>query len=192
MNQIYACREGKETPSTDAKITSTATTPTRSVSRSIVSKLLLGVFLFLVFGATKIFAQSTVTFNASGTFTYVVPPGVFSMTFGVTGAGGGGAGSINAGGTSSSGGGGGGGSFGLTTVAVTPGNTLEIVVGSLGAGGAAGLSGQPGGFSRVRQILPVAGPAILLQDGGAGGAIITGGNPGTNNVSGGFGGQQGR
>jgi len=114
MNQIYACREGRKVPFTDAKISSTTTTPTRSVSRSVFSKLLLGVFLFLVVGAFKVSAQ-TRTYTSNGTF--VVPPGVTQITFDVTGAGGGGAGSDVVQGLA--GGGGGGGSFRrYTSVAV--------------------------------------------------------------------------
>ena len=130
MNQIYACREGKETPSTDAKITSTATTPTRSVSRSIVSKLLLGVFLFLVFGAVKTSAQ-TRTFTP-GVTAFTVPPGVTSINIDAAGAGGGGAASAV---VAHSGGGGGGGGFARSTaVAVTSGQQITVTVGSGGVG----------------------------------------------------------
>ena len=42
MNQIYACREGKEVPFTDAKITNAATTATRSAKSSVFTKVFLG------------------------------------------------------------------------------------------------------------------------------------------------------
>jgi len=64
MNQIYACREGKEVPFTDAKILSTATTQTRSLGLSVFSKLLLGVFVFLALGTLKSNAQLA-TWNTS-------------------------------------------------------------------------------------------------------------------------------
>jgi hypothetical protein len=80
----------------------------------------------------NLFGQ-TQTFTSNGTFT--VPVGVNSIVVECWGSGGGGGSSNTNGGGSRAGGGGGGGGYSYLVIAVTPGNTYNIVVGTGGAGG---------------------------------------------------------
>tara|TARA_S200000501_G_scaffold20363_1_gene18089 strand:- start:2984 stop:4522 length:1539 start_codon:yes stop_codon:yes gene_type:complete len=116
------------------------------------------------------------TYTTAGTYSFVVPVGITSISAVCVGGGGGG------GGTDSSircGGGGGGGGLSYGTFLVTPGETLTIVVGSVGAGGAdTGTDGSAGGDSQVKR-----SSTVLLQGGGG-----SGGDRGINNSTGGAGG----
>ena len=78
-----------------------------------------------------------VEFKQSGSYTFSVPAGVQSVDYLVVGGGGGGA----------SGGGGGGGVLSGSNYAVTPSETITVVVGAGGAGGngGSGFTGTPGG-----------------------------------------------
>lgn len=90
-------------------------------------------------------ANSTIyeTFNYTGADqTWVVPSGVTSVTFFLVGAGGGGA-------TALSHGAGGGGGFTRGTYAVTPGDSLIVIVGQAG-GGELGVSGTVGNCLHTR------------------------------------------
>ncbi|MDP2067497.1 MAG: hypothetical protein Q8K04_00905, partial [Lutibacter sp.] len=117
--------------------------------------------MLTVFMSANIWAQ-TQTFDANGTFT--VPAGVTSVTVKAWGAGGGGGGSANV--NNATGGGGGGGSYATkTSVAVVPGNTYSITVGSGGIGGInTGTNGTAGGFSTV-----TFGTNTITAAGGGGG-----------------------
>jgi len=77
---------------------------------------------------------------------FVVPPGVTHLLLEMWGAGGGGGGGGDQGdgGTASGGGGGGGGGYTRALVAVTPGATYTVVVGTGGLGGAATQNGTDG------------------------------------------------
>ena len=88
---------------------------------------------------TRVVPPTTITYGISGTSSFVVPLGVFSIDASVTGGGGGGGGGgYGTGGEQSgSGGGGGGGYTTRSDIAVQPGETLTVVV---GAGGLAGAS----------------------------------------------------
>jgi len=84
-----------------------------------------------------------------GTNDFVIPVGVTEISVTATGGGGGGGGGGYGTGGESSGSGGGGGSGFTTTVsniAVTPGETLTVVVGAGGAAGSAQYSRSSGGF----------------------------------------------
>lgn len=112
-------------------------------------------------------------FSTSGADTYTVPAGVTTITVKAWGGGGGGGAgnSSSAGGT---GGDGGGGGFTQADITVTPGETLNISVGSGGAkGGNNSNGGNGGGFSAVQR-----GATYLVQAGGGGGG---GGGRGTGN-----------
>lgn len=124
---------------------------------------------------------TTTTYYADGTDTYVVPVGVTSITAKVWGAGaGGGAGN----GQSGTGGSGGGGGYAKSILTVTPGETLDITIGTGGAGaGGNRRGGDGGGFSAIRR-----SGTYLLQAGGGGGG---GGAEGTNVGDGGNGGAGG-
>lgn len=81
-------------------------------------------------------ARNLVAFKTAGTFTFTVPAGVFWIYGQVVGAGGGGAGGGP--GVGISGGGGGSGGFAQGWIAVTPGQTITVIVGAAGIGGAYG------------------------------------------------------
>ena len=121
-------------------------------------------------------AQSTV-YSAAGSNSFVVPPGVTSITVKTWGGGGGrGRDSNAAGGT------GGGGGFAQGTITVTPGETLTIEVGSGGSAGLAATNGgYGGGYSAAER-----STAYLIQAGGGGG-----GGGGSSLDSTGFGGTGG-
>ncbi len=113
-------------------------------------------------------------FPSPGTFSFVVPPGVSTLTAELWGAGAGGGDGHRppgapAGSTRGSGGGGGGGGYTSTTLAVTPGETLTILVPAGGTGGVLDgfnkLNGGNGGDSRILR-----GAAIIADaNGGTGG-----------------------
>jgi len=121
---------------------------------------------------------TTVTFTASGTWT--APAGVTSVTVEAWGGGGGGGAAT---GRPAQGGGGAGGQYATATVAVTPGNIYNIVVGAGGTGGNA-ANGGTGGSSSFNATSVVAA-------GGAGGGLAaannSGGAAGTGSTAGGIG-----
>jgi uncharacterized repeat protein (TIGR01451 family) len=138
-------------------------------------------------------ATTTADFDSTGTFT--VPAGVTSL---VVEAWGGGGGPRNDGTTRR--GGGGGGAYALSTIAVTPLATYDVVVGQGGAVVHAGTVGNPGGnsyFDDGTQVL-AAGGSGGIDTGGAGGSgavsigavRYSGGNGGarSSTISGGGGG----
>jgi hypothetical protein len=114
------------------------------------------------------------------------PAGVTSITVKAWGGGGGGGG-----GGLSAGGSGGGGGFVQATLAVTPGETLDIHVGGGGAGGigrapaAAGDGGGGGGRSEVSRL---GSPLIIAAGGGGGSGYYGGGGGGSQNLAGNSGG----
>ncbi len=99
---------------------------------------------------------STITvYAAPGTYTYVVPAGVYRLKVRVWSGGGGGAGSTA---SANGGGGGGGGGYAEKVIVVTPGDQITIVVGAGGTGGAPGANnGAPGGTSSVGAFVSVTG-----------------------------------
>jgi hypothetical protein len=123
---------------------------------------------------------SGLTFSTAGTYSFVVPNNVTSLTAVAIGAGGGGGGASSAA-TSSAGGGGGGALSYSNTISVTPGETLTVVVGSGGSSGStSGTAGSAGGDSYIRR----SSTDLLLAKGGSGG----GGNTGSSSAGGGAGG----
>jgi hypothetical protein len=95
-------------------------------------------------------------FPTPGTYSFTVPTGVTSICAVAIGGGGGGASDVNDGG-----GGGGGGLQYRNNVAVTPGETLTVVVGE---GGAPGVNAATGGSSGVYR----SGTQLVYATGGAG------------------------
>lgn len=128
---------------------------------------------------------TTETFSAPGSDTFVVPTGITSITVKMWGAGGGGGG----GSTNGDGGAGGGAGFVQATLAVTPGETLNVHVGGGGgagdfstgtSGSSSGDGGGGGGHSEVER-----GSTPLLIAGGGGGG---GGGDNSSSTPGGQGG----
>ncbi|MCA9324891.1 hypothetical protein KDA23_02370, partial [Candidatus Saccharibacteria bacterium] len=144
-----------------------------------------GGYIYTVGGSDGATTVSTPYMTAgsygSGTGGFPVPAGVTSVTVKVWGAGGGaGAGNNQSG----SGGDGGGGGYAKSVLTVTPGETLNVVVGTGGAGaGGNRRGGSGGGFSAVLR-----SSTYLIQAGGGGGG---GGAEGTSRGNGGNGGAGG-
>ena len=120
-----------------------------------------------------------VEFIAPGTYNWIVPIGVDSISAVAIGGGGGG-GARDA--TDEPGAGGGGGGLAYDIIATTPGETLTITVGTGGVGGqGAGTAGTAGGASEILRNTT----ALLRATGGAGGGggrDATGGAGGTSAV----------
>lgn len=121
-------------------------------------------------------AQTTQTFNASGT--WAAPAGVTLVTVQAWGAGGGGA---TAG--AQGGGGGGGGAYASAMLSVVPGNTYSITV---GAGGSAGVAGGASQFADGSQVKAVGGSGASGSPAAAGGTTVA--SVGTTRYAGGSGG----
>ena len=124
------------------------------------SLLFQRIALFMVMSfclTTSMYAQS-LTYNSSGTF--IVPPGVTSITVQAWGAGAGGAG-----GSSANRSGGGGGAFATNTFAVVPGASYTVTVGN---GGGPGVNGGNSSFGIA--VIAVGGSTGTGLVGGIGGA----------------------
>ena len=157
-------------------------------------------------------AASTVTetlpvgqqeYTTAGTYTFTVPNGCTSISAVVVGGGGGGAGCDGGQVRGETNNGGGGGGLAYGTIAVTPGETLTVVVGNGGnaggddGNGGAGISsditgtathyggGGGGGNTSLSGEFPGTGG---VGGGGNGGSLNSGGQNGTNGLDGGAGG----
>ncbi|SOD18976.1 glycine-rich domain-containing protein [Pedobacter xixiisoli] len=160
---------------------------------------------YFVLGITVCLGQTKVNFTQGGTiysrvtFTssvsnWTVPAHVSSINYLVVGGGGGGGGAFDSGGA----GGGGGGQVKTGTLSVTGGSTINVIVGSAGAGGAADrndatpeYNGVNGGDSSFDTIIANGGTGGIRSRGGgasAGGALNTGGSGGGGGNGGGGGG----
>ena len=114
-----------------------------------------------------------------GTTSWVVPPGVTSISAVCVGGGGGGAGSQA---TGAGGGGGGGGGFAYGNIPVSAGQTLYVVVGSGGNGGPGGLltSSQSNGIAGQGSYIQRSSQQLLAAGGGGRGINFgSGGEGGT-------------
>lgn len=100
----------------------------------VLNPIVIGFIFLFLFPVSQLYAQSTQTYTASGSFT--VPAGVTSITVECWGAGGGGSTITSSG---RRGGGGGGGAFASRTLSpVIPGTVYNFTVGAGGAASAAG------------------------------------------------------
>lgn len=113
---------------------------------------------------TETFPVGQQAYTSAGTFTFTVPNGCTSISAVCIGGGGGGASSQD---SDETGAGGGGGALAYqTSIAVTPGESLTVVVGSAGAAGAGGgNNGGAGGQSNINR----SGTNLVAANGGAGG-----------------------
>ena len=134
-----------------------------------------GGFMYSV-GGTSLNGQ---IYNTQGASTLEIPAGTTSITVKAWGGGGGG----GTGAAGAGGGNGGGGAYLTETLAVTPGETLDLYVGGGGGGGSAtsGSAGGGGGHTSIYR-----GSTLLALVGGGGG-----GGGATNSVAGGAGGAAG-
>jgi hypothetical protein len=123
-------------------------------------------------------SAATEDFTTPGTFNWTVPAGVTQITVEAWGAGGAGGGSNNYTSCKGAGGaGGGGGAYAAnSTVSVTPGQNLTIVVGAGGIG-VYGADGNDGGHSFVGNDTNPAHAFVLAAGGSGGTANIAGGQP---------------
>ncbi|MBU6158916.1 MAG: T9SS type A sorting domain-containing protein [Bacteroidetes bacterium] len=144
------------------------------------------VLFFLFFGLNKGWGQTSVTYNTPGTYTWLCPPGVTSITVECWGGGGGGGGVIgNSSGNNQAGGGGAGGGYvRYTSYAVTPGTAYTIVVGVAGSAGLSGSSGSNnggnGGNTSFEGIIAAGGRGGTGQTSSTNAFSGTGGSKGTN------------
>lgn len=103
-------------------------------------------------------------YSAAGSYTFVVPAGVYVIDYAVIGAGGA-SGYSTSGSNHGEGGGGGGGAYGR--MAVTPGQSIAVVVGA--AGTRSGTVGGAGGTSSFGGISATGGGATSTGSPGSGG-----------------------
>lgn len=154
-------------------------------------------FAFLVLTRWEAYGQCpTVETFTSGSGTFIVPPGVTSITIQTWG--GGGRGSTRS--TSDGGGGGGGGGFSQSTIAVTPGQSYNYSVGAgsttIAAGGNSWFSLTTEGVAIVRALggASASNNSAAGAQGGASGTgtiTFTGGNGADGITTGGSGGRVG-
>lgn len=117
----------------------------------------------------------TQTYSTAGTYSFVVPNGIYSLTMPLLVAGGGGGGgSVFAGDGHGAANGGAGGFYSSQTIVVTPGETLTVVVGAGGVGVAtgAGTQGGRGGTTSISRSATM----LFEATGGYGGNGVTGDN----------------
>lgn len=134
--------------------------------------------------------QGTKEFTTPGTYSWIVPRGVFNVLVVLNGAGGGGGGFFTfSGGGGNSGGGGGSGGIFVDMIPVTPGETIQIVVGTGGNRGTDGYhptpgsSGEGGGYSKFKSSYAYGG------SGGYAGSQYGNGGGGSGGIGGGYGGR---
>ncbi len=144
---------GKQTISGDLRLTSANT------------KLNIGAYELVVVGGIYSSGGTVSQTYTSGSGTFVVPTGITEVNVKAWGAGGGG----GAGGSAGDGGTGGNGGYAEATLTVTPGESLNVIVGTGGSGGNpvddAGGGGGGGGHSEVNR----AGTNLVIAAGGGGG-----------------------
>jgi hypothetical protein len=153
-----------------------------------LSAMLIGA-VFLLLAAPQLWAQTTVSSTAAGSYSWTAPCGVTSATIKVWGGGGGGG--VGGSNNGEAAGGGGGGGYSTITVAVVPGTTYTGTVGTGGSGGTstvgAASNGSTGGTSTMFGISATGGNGGLGFANGATGGTGGTGSGGTQNFSGGNG-----
>jgi len=144
---------------------------------SVLPALVLAVSLVLVIIPQAEVGAATHNEEFSESDTFIVPETVTKITVQAWGGGGAGGGSTNAGQRSARGGaGGGGGAYASSMLSVTPGQTLQVVVGT----GGTGITGDDGNSGSPSFVGPTTDPddALVRAAGGSGGTGNTdGGSP---------------
>jgi len=139
--------------------------------------LVLALSVGLVMAPLGEVGADTQSFTTSGTFNFTVPAGVSQITVAAWGGGGAGGGSNNYTDCEGVGGaGGGGGAYANSTLNVTPGQTLQVVVGA-GGTGVSGANGTAGGPSFVGNDTNPANAFVRAASGSGGAANTGGGQP---------------
>ena len=140
--------------------------------KGIANLMKLTFVTALMFTASDINAQTTITYTANGTFT--VPAGVTTVKVEAWGGGGAGGGAAPALGNVAAGGGGGGAYVKNISVGVTPGAAISVTVGAGGLGVSV-ADGNNGGNSDFGGLVTAnGGKAGKKAPNGAGGGITTG------------------
>lgn len=195
-NPPFVCTEACQTYRTDCStdpICPTTSTSTTTSSTTTTSTTTTGGPTTTSTTTTTNPAPGSQTWSACGTYSFLVPDGVTSLTIECWGSGGGG----GASGDNVGGGGGGGGGYSSAIVSVTPGQNLSVVVGCGGFGGTNGDGGRgdsssAGGVSAGGGGKGTVGSVSASGAGGSGGSGNftggTGGNGAPSNVVGGGGG----
>lgn len=175
----------QKSQTTGARIDSWSSTSNLSVPTWGQGTAVAGGYIYSVGGGGGS-STTTSTYYTAGSSTYTVPAGVTSLTVKAWGAGG--AGGAGTGTASAFGGNGGGGGYAKAVISVTPGENLDVLVGSGGAkGGANGRAGNGGGASSVQR----SGTYLVEAGGGGGGGGRRGGTGGTTGHGGAGGGTTG-
>lgn len=158
-----------------------AFTVSATSSGYVVYKKFSGSFHFITVQGQSLFGTNT----ATGTFTWIAPTGVTSVSVVAVGAGGNGPKGYN----SSASGGAGGGLGWKNDIAVTPGQSYTVVVGAAGASHTYAATGLMGGNSYFNSLSTVAGYGgghrSLGNSGGPYSSITGGGWVGTGGGTGG-------
>ena len=169
----------KKGKTTGARINSWTPTLDQNTPTFAGDTAVAGGYVYSVGGFTTQNAKKVVTKTGASTFT--VPTGVTSITVKAWGAGGGGGAGSTSSGTGAAGGGGG---FVSGTVSVTPGEQLDLYVGTAGQGGSvavtngsggadSGGGGSGGGYTSVIRHTGLTTLAIAGSGGGGGGGRST-------------------
>ncbi len=162
------------------------------VKRTAFSKkILLLIFLLFLFPTLFIFGQSSQTFSSSGTYHWICPTGVTSVTVECWGGGGAGGGVKFNG--NYVGAGGAGGAYASKVLTVTPGHNYTVTVGQGGAGSKNdGSDGGDSWFSSASTVIAKGGAGgegnIAEGNDGSPGLGTTSGSVGTTVYKGGDGG----
>jgi hypothetical protein len=116
-------------------------------------------------------SAGTVAYNAPGTYTFTVPPGIYKISIDACGAGGGGGGGEEVGNGAGGGGGGSGGFVQTQSIPVTPGAVVSITIGAGGAGAPyiGRTTHAPGGSNGGDTVVAV-GNTVYTFTGGSGGS----------------------
>lgn len=151
----------KKSPTTGARFdswNSTTSIPTASWGNSSVAA---GGYIYSIGGTSF----SGKIYNTQGSDSFVVPNDITSITVKMWGGGGGG----GAGGSAAAGGNGGASGYVTATIAVTPGETLNLYVGGGGGAGVRNTAGGAGGGGGYSSLYRGSTLLALVAGGGGGG-----------------------